>query len=333
MSRKTYRKTIVTKELLEQINPINKDLMKKFLKEKTTRSSPTTIKNYTSSANIFFVYNLIYNENKAFTDITKLEFSDFFSFTTEELKWGSARNNGVRSLLSSLSIFIEKFLDSEYPGFRNIVLKTIESIPKEFRREKTVLSNEQVENLLRHLSETDSQHACWLSLAAYSGSRFSELLRFTVDLIDENNTAFGDIFLETTRKIPTKGRGKSGKLLLKYIIKDKYLPYHRKWIEDRKLIIEKNKIEDHGFLFIKSDGSPAVEGTIRSWVSTMESWLGINLYPHALRHFLVSEFSRRKIPTNLTKDIVGWESESMVALYDDTSSKDREWKELDNLKQ
>ena len=332
MSRKTYRQKIVTEELLQKINPVNKDFMEKFLKEKATRTSPTTIKNYLSSANIFFVWNFLYNNNKAFVDIKKLEFSDFFSFTTNELRWGSARNNGVRSLLSSLSIFIEKFMDDQYPNFRNIVLKTIESIPKEFRREKTILSNEQVENLLTHLTETDSQHACWLALAAYSGSRFSELLRFTVDLIDENNTAFGDIFLETTRKIRTKGRGKSGKQLLKYIIKDKYLPFHRKWIEDRKLIIEKNGIEDHGCLFIKADGTPAVEGTIRSWISTMESWLGINLYAHALRHFLVSEFSRRKIPTALTKDIVGWESENMVTLYDDTSSKDKTWTELENLK-
>lgn len=332
MARKTYRKKIVTVELLEKINPINIDLMNKFLKEKSTRTSPTTIKNYKSSADIFFVWNLLNNENKAFTDIKKLEFSNFFSFTTEELRWGSARNNGVRSLLSSLSIFIEKFLDDQYPNFRNIVLKTIESIPKEFRRDKTVLTNEQVENLLVHLSETDSQHACWLALAAYSGSRFSELLRFTTDLIDENNTAFGDIFLETTRKIRTKGRGKSGKQLLKYIIKDKYLPFHKKWIEDRKKIIEKNGIEDHLFLFIKPDGSPAVDGTIRSWISTIENYLGINLYAHALRHFLVSEFSRRKIPTTLIKDIVGWENELMVGLYDDTSSKDRVWDELDNLK-
>lgn len=332
MSRKTYRQKIVTEELLKQVNPVNVDLFEKFLKEKATRTSPTTIKNYRSSGNIFFVWNLLRNDNKAFTDIKKLEFSNFFSFTTDELKWGSARNNGVRSLLSSLSIFIEKFLDDQFPNFRNIVLKTIESIPKELRREKTILTNEQVESLLTHLSETNSQQACWFALAAYSGSRFAELLRFTTDLIDENHTAFGDIFLETVRKVRTKGRGKSGKLLLKYIIKDRYLPYHKKWMEDRKQIIEKLGIEDCGALFIKPDGTPATEGTIRSWISTMESWLGVDFYAHAIRHFLVSEFSRRKIPTNLIKDIVGWESESMVTLYDDNSSKDRVWDELDNLK-
>src|SRR5574343_877384 len=101
MARKTYRKVIVTEELLQQVNPENKKLVERFLKEKSTRTSEVTIKNYKSDSNIFFVWNLKYNDNKLFTDIKKLELSDFFSFTIEELKWGSARNNRVRSFLSS----------------------------------------------------------------------------------------------------------------------------------------------------------------------------------------------------------------------------------------
>ena len=331
MSRKTYRKVIVTKELIDQIDSKNKQLVEKFLKEKSTRSSDVTIKNYRSDSNIFFVWNLQYNENKFFVDIKKLEFANFFSYVVDELHWGSARSNRLRSFLSSLSIFIAKFMDDEYPNFRNIVLSTIESSPKEFAREKTILSNEQVEDLLHHFSEVDSQMACWLALAVFSGSRFAELLRFTTDLIDENHTAFGDIFLETTRPVKSKGRGRTGKLLLKYIIKDKYLPYHKKWMEDRDKIMKDNN-QEHTFLFVKTDGSPAVDGTVRSWIQTMEKYIGIPLYPHALRHYLVSEFSRRKIPTMLIKDIVGWASETMVTLYDDTSSKDRVWDELNNLK-
>lgn len=331
MARKTYRKVIVTEELLQQVNPENKKLVERFLKEKSTRTSEVTIKNYKSDSNIFFVWNLKYNNNKLFTDIKKIELSDFFSFTTEELKWGSARNNRVRSFLSSLSIFIEKFYDVEYPNFRNIVLKTIESVPKEARREKTILNDNQIENLLKYLSETDSQKACWLALAAYSGSRFSELLRFTTDIIDKNHTAFGDLFIETLKKIKTKGRGREGKLLYKYILKDKFLPYYEKWIEERGVILEKSG-QSHLSLFIKEDGTPATDGTVRSWISTMEKYLGVNLYPHALRHFLVTEFSRKNIPPMLIKDLVGWSSINMVEIYNDLESKDREWQELNNLK-
>ncbi len=329
--RKTYRKVIVTNELIEKINTYNKQIVEKFLKEKSTRTSPVTIKNYRSDANIFFVYNLLHNDNKLFTDIKKLEFSDFFSYTTTELRWGSARSNRMRSFLSSLSIFIEKFMDDTFPEFRPIILKTIESVPKEARREKTILTDEQVTKLLSWLSKKDSQMACWLALAAYSGSRFSELLRFTTDILDENHTAFGDLFMETLKPIQTKGRGRTGKMLYKYILKDKFFPFYKQWISDREKILSEKGI-DHLFLFIKEDASPATDGTIRSWVSTMERYLGVNLYPHSLRHFLVTEFSRKNIPPLLIKDLVGWTSILMVETYNDLTSKDREWQELDNLK-
>lgn len=331
MARKTFKKKIVTDELLEKVNPKNRDLLEMFLKEKSTRTSEMTILNYRSCGNIFFVWNLLHNENKLFTDLRKLDLSRFFSFTTDELKFGSSRNNGMRSFLSSLSSFIEKFLDDEYPNFKNIVIKTIDAVPKETRREKTVLTEEQVNNLLNHLKEVDSQKACWLALAAYSGSRFSELLRFTTSLIDENHTAFDNLFLETTSRIKTKGRGREGKLLYKYILRDAFLPYYKKWIDDRKKILEDKKAS-HDFLFIRENGEPATDGTVRSWVSYMEKFLGINLYPHALRHFLVTEFSRKNIPPLLIKDLVGWSSINMVEIYNDLESKDRQWEELKNLK-
>lgn len=330
MTRKTFRKQIVTEELVSKINPENKRLVERFLKEKSTRSSEVTIKNYKSDSNIFFVWNLQHNNNKLFTDIKKLELSDFFSFTTEELKWGSARNNRVRSFLSSLSIFIEKFYDSEYPNFRNIVLKTIESVPKEPRREKTILSDEQIQNLLNHLFEKDSQQAFWLAFAVYSGSRFAEILRFTTDLIDPENLVFEGLFLET-KKVQTKGRGRSGKMLHKYILKEKFLPYYNKWIEDRKIIMKKNG-KEHNYLFIKNNGSPATEGTIRSWILSMERYLNVPFYAHACRHFLCTELTRKKIPQPFIQFLFGWSSAEMYNIYNDLGAKDMEWSGLENLK-
>ncbi len=331
MSRSTFKKKIVTEELIQEINPVNIKLTEQFLREKSTRCSDATVKSYQSDANIFFVWNLLHNENKEFTRIKKLDFSDFFYYTTGELRYGSSRNNRMRSFLSSLSIFIEKFLDDDYPDFRNIILKTIESVPKEVRREKTILSVEQIEDLLKHLSETDSQKAFWLSLACYSGSRFAELLRFTTDILDENHTAFGNLFMETIKPIKTKGRGRGGKMLYKYILTDKFLPYYKTWLVDRQAIMDKTG-QEHMFFFIKADGTPATEGTVRSWVNTMENYLGVNLYPHALRHYLTTELSRKNIPPLLIKDLMGWSSLDMVEVYNDLSSKDREWKELENLK-
>lgn len=331
MARKTYRNIITSPELTEQINKDNISLMNKFLKDKSIRTSSKTIVVYESNLIMFFTWNLLHNNNKKFTDIKKLEFSEFFSFASEELKLGSARLNNIRSTLSSLSNFIEKFYDEEYPNFRNVILKVIESSPKEERREKTILTDEQIEDLLEHLSIHNKQEACWLALAITCGARFSELLIFETDLIDENRTAFGDLFLETTRQIKTKGRGKAGKLLYKYILKEKFLPYYKNWLKERERILKDKKL-NHNFLFIKQDGQPATGATVRGWICEFEKYLGVPFYAHALRHYLVTLFSKKNIPQPLIKELMGWSSLEMVSIYDDSSLKDRNYEELKNLK-
>jgi integrase len=57
------------------------------------------------------------------------------------------------------------------------------------------------------------------------------------------------------------------------------------------------------------------------------------VYPHAFRHYLVTEFSRKNIPPVLIKDLVGWTSTQMVDLYNDLGSKDKQWEELNSLKE
>lgn len=331
MPRKTVRNIITSPELSGQINKKNIELVEKFLKDKAIRTSEKTIVVYRSNLDMFFTWNLLHNGNKHFVEIKKLEFSEFFSFASSDLGLGSARLNNLRSTLSSLSSFIEKFFDEDYPNFRNVILRVVESSPKEERREKTILTDEQIENLLQHLKDTDKQKACWLALAVTSGARFTELLNFETDLIDENRTAFGDLFLETTRQIKTKGRGKSGKLLYKYILRDKFLPFYGEWMEERQKILKENNLE-HKALFIKNDGTPASDGTIRGWIEGFEKHLGVPFYAHALRHYLTTLLSKKNIPHVLIKEIFGWSSLEMVSLYDDSSAKDREYPELENLR-
>lgn len=332
MTRKTFKKVIVTDELLSRVDSKNKTLVASFLKEKNTRVSDMTITGYRSDLNIFFVWNLLNNNNKFFIDIKKLEFADFFSFAVEELQWSAARFARCRATLSSFSQFIEKFYDDEYPDFRNVILKVIDSIPKTPVREKTILSEEDIYKLLNILEEKDIQQACWLALAFGSGARFSELLRFKTEHIDENRTAFDGIFLETTKQIKTKGRTKSGKLLYKYVIKNVFLPYYQAWIKKRKTILDENGIDDHGFIFIKKNGQPAEGGTVRSWINGMTKMMGVTVYPHAFRHAITTYLSQKGLPTQLIKELMGWSTIVMVELYDDTSVKDKDWKELSALK-
>jgi len=331
MTRQTFRNKITSDELTAQINPENIKLMKRFLKEKGTRASAKTIVVYESNLTMFLTWNLLNNDNKFFIDIKKLEFADFFSFAVDELQVGSSKLNNMRSTLSSFSTFIEKFYDEEYPGFRNVILKVVDSSPKDTRREKTILTDEQIEDLLKHLFKKNKQQACWVALAVTSGARLTELLNFETTLIDENRMAFGDLFLETTRQIKTKGRGKAGKLLHKYILRDKFLPYYNAWLKEREKILKKKGLT-HDFLFIKRNGQPATSGTVRAWAKSFENYLKVPFYAHALRHYLTTLLSKKNIPPLLIKEIFGWSDLSMVSLYDDSTAKDKDYPELENLK-
>ena len=334
MTRSTFRKKITSPELWEKVNLENKKLMNSFLKDKNTRSSATTVENYKSDLSIFFTWNLLENNDKFFVDIKKLEFAEFFSYCVEELKWNSAKFSRTRSCLSSLSIYIERLLDDVYPQFKNIILRSIESTPKVEVREKTVLSEDQINNLIEFLKNNKkTQQICWLSLAISSGARFSELLRFTTDLIDENNIAFNGLFLETVKSLKTKGRGRLGAMMKKYIVKDMFLPYYKEWLIERKKIMKENN-QEHNFIFIREDGTPAREGTVRSWIKKYEDVLGVPFYGHCLRHYLVSHLTRVGLPSELIINIMGWKSgDAMYKIYNDVESKDRNWQELDKLEE
>lgn len=332
MARKTFKKIITSDELIANINPENKKIMERFLRDKNIRSSDTTIKGYESDLNIFMVWNLLNNENKHFVEIKKLELSEFFCYAIDEMKWGSSRFSRMRSCLSSFSAFIEKYYDEDFPTFRNNINKVVESIPKNLVREKSIFSEEQINELLISLVDKGNfDIACWVALAISSGARFSELFRITTDLIDRNQTAFDGIFIELTKKIKTKGRGRQGKLLTKYIIKDLFLPFYDQWMIKRQEIMTANN-KDHNSIFIKRDGSAAADSTVRSWILYIEEYFRQPFYPHSLRHYTNTMLLKLGLPPQLIKEIFGWESVEMVELYSDIDVKDRKWNELENLK-
>lgn len=335
MSRKTFRNIITSEELYEKINSENIKLMEKFLKEKSMRSGDLTIKNYRSDLKIFFTWSLLYNDNINFVKMKKLQISDFFLYCVDTLKWNSSRFSRMKSVLSSFSNFIEKFYGDEegYENFRNIILRAVDAMPKNDVREKTILKDEQIKDIFEYLEEEEEyQILCWFALAVASGSRFSELLRFTTDIIDLEHTEFQGLFLETLKPIKTKGRTKQGKMLYKYIIKDMFEKRYVSWLKVRQDIMSNNN-KDHTFIFINKTGDPATEADARGWVRKIEKRLRIPFYPHAIRHYTATYLSKLGIPYNLIKDLFGWASVDMVSIYDDQTAKDREWKELNNLKE
>ena len=188
---------------------------------------------------------------------------------------------------------------------------------------------------LDYLEKNDMfQEQCLLALAISCGARISELARFTTDLIDEDNTVFDGLFLETTKEIVTKGRGVNGKLLHKYILKDMFLPHYKKWLEVRKEIMEEND-QDHDFVFITKDGLPANADRLRDWMGNLSDVVGKPLYMHSLRHYNVSMYKRIGLEDDFIVYLTGWSEStghSMISIYNDMTAKDRTWKNLDKLK-
>lgn len=332
--RKTFRKVITSPELTAQINKDNIKLMERFLKNFATKRSPKSVTVYRSNLIIFLTWNLLYNENKLFTDIRKIEYADFFDFCVSELRWNANRYHQCHSSLSSFSAWIENYFDEDYPQFRNLLPK-IEKPSKEAIREKTILKEEDIDKIFSILEEENrTQEQCLLALAISCGARVSELAQFTLSLIDEENTVFDGLFLETTEKIRTKGSGVQGKMLKKYILKDMFLPYYHKWLAERDEIIKKTN-QDHDFIFITKDGSPANADRLRDWISTWGDIIEQPIYPHSLRHYQISLLKRLEIDDDLIVYLTGWAEgtgHTMISIYNDNELTDTQFACLDNLK-
>jgi site-specific recombinase XerD len=332
MARETFKKIITSEETSKNILSKNRSLIDKYIREKDRNCSNKTILNYSSDLEIFFTWNYLYNDNKYFPDIKKREISEFFSYCVSELKWGGARFSRMRSSVSGIADYIVKYYDEEFPTYKNFIKNTIEAIPKVAIRKKTILSKEDVDSLLNWLVENEkTQEACLVSLAINSGCRISELIQFNMNSIDKNRTIHGELFLKTTNEIRTKGKGKIGDLKYKYVM-NPFISYYDAWITERELELNKLGIETD-FLFINSVGKPATVQTINSWIKNWEKYLKKDVYMHSFRHYFVTHLTKIGLDPKFIVSIVGWKTDTMYKIYNDLSDEDREWKDVDILKQ
>lgn len=318
MARSKIQNDITDKESIGKILHENKVLMNDFLGYLySIDRSPNTVQQYKNNLEIFFVYNMENNENKRFTEITKRDFARFQNHALNVWHWGSSRIRTVKSTLSSLGNYIENILDEEeeYKGYRNIVNK-IESPVSSTVWEKSVFTEEELQGLLDHLVKTKQiKKAAVLALAMYSGRRKSELPRFKVSYFRDENIIF-DSFWKTDEKVCTKGRGSKGKQINLYVLKNKFEPYLKLWMEER----ERKGIESIWLFPSSRDPSKQLSTeTMDDWVEEFTEFLGKDFYWHSMRHFFTTMLARQNVPSNVIQDIISWESADMVNLYTDIS--------------
>lgn len=318
--RSTVYNNITSPEKMSRVNPDNIQLENDFLDYLSSIDrSKGTIKQYQANLHVFWCWNLEFNKNKFFVDLTKREIAKFQNHAINVWGWSPKRVRTVKATLSSLSNVIENIMDDDFKDYRSIIRK-IESPADEAVRTKSVFTAEELKLALDTLvDKKEYQKACVLALGMYSGRRKAELTRFKVSYFDENNLLFGGSLYKSPEKIKTKGRGSRGKLLEVYVLAKPFRPYLELWLEDRKRL---GITSD--WLFPKyQDGKwldePMSASTIDSYARTYSNILGKPCYPHALRHMFCTMLLEQSLPESIVQDIIGWESSEMVRLYDDRS--------------
>ena len=318
MGRTTVYNNITNEDLISQINPKNTELMNDFLDYLVSIDrSKGSINGYKSDLLIFFCWNVTENENKYFIDLTKRELAKFQKHAISEWGWSSNRLARVKSAMSSMSNYIENILDDEIENYRSIVRK-IESPVKQPVREKTIITDQEVDEILNKLVDDKRyQIACAFALAAFCGARKSELLRYKVSYFDDSNIMKDASLYRTPEAIQTKGRGSNGKMLYKYTLLD-FKKYFDLWMNERK----ENNLLDNEFLFVKQNGETMSVSGLDSYAETISRYLGRPFYFHSLRHQLCSRLFRLGLPSDVIQEYFGWSSAEMLQIYNDNDASD-----------
>lgn len=318
--RKTVYNNITSEEKLKSVNPKNLELEDDFVGYlESTDKSKGTIKQYRANLHVFWCWNMEFNDDVFFINLKKRQLAKFQNYAINEWGWSPRRVRTVKATLSSLSNYIERILDDEYPSFKSIINK-VESPVDRPVREKSVFDEElDMEPLLKYLVNAHMYaQACAVSLAMNSGRRKAELLRFKVGWFRPEYTICDGALYKTPEMVQTKGRGEEGKPLYLYTIAPAFNPYLELWLKERK----KLKIKSQ-WLFPRKRGGkwidePMLVSTMDTWASLFSDVMEKPFYWHSMRHFFTTKLRNYGIPSNVIQDMVGWETADMVNRYDDT---------------
>ena len=290
---------------------------------KAEGKTPKTLKNYESDLRIFFSW---YEKNATFKGkpkgFEKIKVQDIIKLQAKLLEDGMSINrySRLKSVISSLSNYCECVLAEdedfeEYKNFRNICNKVKKPV-KEAVREKTILQDVDIQNLLEQLVENKKyQQACALALAWASGRRKAELLEIKCHHIVEENLKWGSLY--KTDKIKCKG-----KMQEVYILKSKFKYYYDLWMKERKHLGVPDDIDD---IFIKKEDGiwkKAKESQLNYYAEYFTKLLDTDFYWHSIRHNFTTTLLADGIPESIVQKIVGWQSADMVNLYNDADKDD-----------
>lgn len=319
MGRTTVYNDNLTQDY-DKVSEKNKKLVKDFLKYcRSIDRSPQTIHQYEEWLKVFFCWNYAENEDQFFIDLKKRDFVYYFGWC-RDLGMSTNRIASLKSVLSSLSSEIELLYEDVYPNFHN-QLRGLEPVHITTVREKTVLKSSDINKILEGLVENkEYQIACYLALLCASGCRKSEMLQMKPEYFTEDHEVF-DGYMYCTPPIRSKGRGKVGKIIKKYVIKEFFKPFFDLWMKQR----EELGIECE-YLFVTKRGGvyvPANTTTANGFAAYISKMYKIDYYSHSGRHYFCTLLKSMELPDDVIVQIFSWSSPDMLKIYDDTPAEER----------
>lgn len=318
MARSTVYNENLTSDY-EKVSPQNRQLVKQYIQYcKSNDKSPKTQQQYEAWLKVFFCWNYKENGDKFFVNLKKRDFVYYFGYL-RDLGMSPNRIASLKSCLSSLSTEIELLYEDEYPNFHN-QLRGLEPVHIATVREKTVLSNEEVQNILKVLTdEKEYQMACYVALVCSCGARKAELLQMKTSFFTKEAEVF-DGYMYCTPQIRSKGRGKMGKLIKKYVIKEAFDPYLENWMKERA-----EKGIDSEYLFVTNKNGkwvPANVSTANMFARKISKKFGIDFYTHSGRHYFCTLLKSMQLPDSVVTLIFSWSSPDMIKVYNDVSDEE-----------
>lgn len=326
--RTTVYNRIVTPEKMKEVNQENIQLEEDFFSYLSSiDTSESTMYQYKNNLHIFWCWNLENNKNKFFVDLSKRDIVKLQNHMVKVWCWSPKRIRTFKATLSSLSKYIVDVLDDEYPNFKSII-NVVKSPENKAVREKSVFTEDELQKMLDALVEDGLyDKACLLSLVMNNGRRKAELTRFKVSYFDKSNLICEGALYKTPEKMKTKGHGADGKLLDVYTLAKPFQPYLDLWLEERKRLGIKSD-----WLFPKKVGGIYCDKkiavtTFDSWIETLNRYASKftdkHYYLHCSRHYLTTKLLESNIPSNVVKEMIGWDSLDMVELYNDQTKESK----------
>lgn len=304
MVRRTQQNVYNTKEKWQNVNENNKKLVKEFIEyASATDKSIATREVYYHNLQLFFLWVMEEKNNVFFTELKKRDYMGWLAYLIDKQNLSPSRVRQMRSTVSSLSNFCEDVLadeDERFENYRNLILK-IPAPSLEYVREKTFLTDEQINSLLDWLEKQEAWRDClYVALSFATGARKGELVQFKRS--DFSDESLNDGIYTTSIK-RAKGAGRQGKRRRFFVPAELIDRYLKLYLETRD--------DDVDDLFVsKHNGKMECisPNTFNHWCKRYAKFLGVPVYPHCYRGSIATVLKERGKDLSRIQILLGHES-------------------------